>query len=53
VVIDDFDIGWSFLFPFKADPELVVNPNAVLAGAFTLEGLQSIAAKGGEVPLSD
>lgn len=42
-------LGCSFLFPFKADPELIVNPAAVLAGSFTLEGLQPIAAKDGDV----
>jgi hypothetical protein len=49
VVVDDFDIGWSFLFPFKADSELVVDTDAELAGTFTLESLQSIAPKGGKV----
>jgi hypothetical protein len=49
VVVDNFDIGWSFLFPFKADSELVVDPDTKLAGTLTLESLQPIAAKGGEV----
>jgi hypothetical protein len=49
VVVDDFDIGWSFLFPLKTDSELVVDPDAVLAGTFTLESFQSIATKGSQV----
>ena len=43
------NIEWSLLFPFKADSELVVDQDAVLAGTFTLESLQAIAVKGGDV----
>jgi hypothetical protein len=50
MVVDDFDIGWSFLFPFEADSELVVDPDAVLTGTLAFERLQSIAAKGGKIP---
>src|SRR5438309_2084597 len=30
VIVRDFDIGWSFLFPGEANPILIIDANAVL-----------------------
>jgi hypothetical protein len=49
VVVDDFDIVWSFLFPFEADSELVIDPDAVLTCPIARERLQAITAKCGEI----
>jgi hypothetical protein len=40
VVVDDLDIVRVSVPPFKADPELVVDPDAVLAFPVTLECFQ-------------
>jgi hypothetical protein len=49
VVIDDFDIGWSFRFPFEADSKLVIDPNAELAFAAAAQRFQPVAAKRAQV----
>jgi hypothetical protein len=43
VVINDFDLLWPGFRPDKAEPELVVDADAVLAMAVPLERLQAIA----------
>jgi len=49
VAVDDFDIIWSFLFPFEADSELVVDAGAVLAWPIAGKCLQPITAKRGQI----
>jgi hypothetical protein len=39
VIIRDLDLGWSGFRPAKADAELVVHPNAELAGPVAFQGL--------------
>jgi hypothetical protein len=43
VVVNDFDVLWPCFCPDKAEPELVVDADAVLAMAVPLERLQAIA----------
>ena len=43
VIIDDFDIVSVVVAPYEADPPLRVDPDAVLAGAITAQGLEAIA----------
>jgi hypothetical protein len=43
VVINDFDPLWPGVRPDKAEPELVVDADAVLAMAVSAERLQAIA----------
>jgi hypothetical protein len=43
VVVDNFDIMCLPRSPPKADPPLVIDTNAVLAGSVALERLQAIA----------
>jgi hypothetical protein len=47
VVVHDFDIFGAAGRPAEAHPELIVDPDAVLPGAVTLEGLW----RAGPVPL--
>jgi hypothetical protein len=49
VVIDDFDIGRSFRFPFEADSKLVIDANTELALAAAAQRFQPIAAKRSQV----
>jgi hypothetical protein len=43
VVVNDFDLLWPGFRPDKAEPELVVDADAVLAMAVSPKGLQAIA----------
>ena len=43
MVINDFDLLWPGFHPDKAEPELVIDADAVLAMAVPLERLQAIA----------
>jgi hypothetical protein len=43
MVVDDCDIMGRSLAPPEADPPLLVDPNAVLPAALTLESLKPIA----------
>jgi hypothetical protein len=45
MIIGDFNLECIAVTPYEADPELVVDPNAVLSGAVTLERFQAIAGK--------
>jgi hypothetical protein len=49
VVIDDLDIGRIAIPPAEADPPLVVDPDAVLTLAVSVESLQSIPRRNAEV----
>jgi hypothetical protein len=51
VVIDNFDVdraGRAF-GPLKADPPLVIDPDAVLALSIALQSFQPVAGQGGEI----
>jgi len=43
VIVNDFDILWPGFRPVKAEPELVVDADAVLAMAVSPERLQAVA----------
>jgi hypothetical protein len=45
MVISDFNLPGIAIAPYKADPVLVIDPNAILSGAITFERFQSIAWK--------
>jgi hypothetical protein len=45
VIIHDFNLRRSFLGPHKANPELVVDPDAVLAGAIARQGFEPVAGR--------
>ena len=45
MVVNDFDIFRTNLGPAEANPELLVNSNAVLALAITMQWLQHIAGR--------
>jgi hypothetical protein len=49
VVIDERDVKRVTILPTKADPPLIVNANAMLAGAITFELLQSITGRNAKV----
>jgi hypothetical protein len=51
MVIDNFDIDRArrVVGPFKADPPLVIDPDAVLALPIALQCFQPIAGQGGEI----
>ena len=39
VVVHDLNLGWTELCPDKAHPVLIVDPNAILPAAITLQSL--------------
>ena len=45
MVVDDFDLMRVAVAPHETDPELVVDPNAVLPGAVTLKSFQLVAGQ--------
>jgi hypothetical protein len=45
VIIDDFNVMGVTFRPGKADPVLMVDPDAVLPGAVSFEGLQVISGQ--------
>src|SRR5438552_1989796 len=45
VIIDNLHVCWAFARPTKTDAKLIVNPNAVLTSAITLQRLQAIARR--------
>jgi hypothetical protein len=49
VVVGDFDIVGVAAIPAKTDTVLVVDPNAMLAGAVTLEGFEAVAGRQAQV----
>ena len=51
MVIDNFDIDWAgrAVRPFKANPPLVIDTDAVLALPVALECFQPVAGQGGEI----
>lgn len=49
MVVDDLDVSRSQIRPDKADPVLIVDPNAVLARAALLECLQTVGGRHAEI----
>jgi len=49
VIVDDLDVVGVPVLPAEADPPLIVDANAVLTGAVTLELLQSVARRDAEI----
>src|SRR5690606_26681648 len=49
VVVNDLHLLWSSVGPHEADPPLVVDPDAVLAGPVTLESLKPAAGRNAEI----
>ena len=45
MVINDFNIVWSILFPAKTDSPLRIDPDAMLTGSVSSHHLQPIAAQ--------
>jgi hypothetical protein len=45
MIIGDFDLECIAVMPYEADPELIVDPDAVLSSAVTLERFQAIAGE--------
>ena len=45
VVVDDFDIVCSLLFPLETNSELVVDPDTMLPGPIARKSLQTITPK--------
>lgn len=45
MIIGDFNLECIAVTPYEADPELVIDPDAVLSGAVTLERFQAIAGE--------
>jgi hypothetical protein len=45
MVVDDFDMAWSSFLPDEADAPLVVDQDAVLAGAVAFQRFQPIAGR--------
>ena len=45
MIVDDLDTVCTVLMPHKADPPLIVDPNAVLSLPPSLERLQAIAGR--------
>ena len=43
MVVDDFDVPRRAIAPFEAYPPLIVDPNAVLTGTPSFQGLEPIA----------
>ncbi len=42
MIIDDFNISDIVLVPLKTDSPLIIDPNAVLPGAFPFEPFQTV-----------
>lgn len=49
MVVDDFDIGWSFLSPFEADSVLIVDAYAVLSFTRTLERFEAVPSDDADI----
>ncbi len=49
MVIDDLDVLGARIGPAKADPELVVDPDAVLSCPVALEGFQMVSGRNAQV----
>ena len=45
VVIDDFHVFWTCLFPYEANPILVVNANTVLPNPVTYKRFKSVSRR--------
>jgi hypothetical protein len=49
VIIDDLNLFYASLFPTEADSILIVDPNTVLALSSSLQGLQAIPWRDGQI----
>jgi hypothetical protein len=49
VIVRDLDIKSVAIFPYEANPELIINPNAELAFAICLQSLQTVAGRNSKV----
>ncbi|ODM75695.1 hypothetical protein A6X20_31755 [Bradyrhizobium elkanii] len=49
VVVDELDLFWTFLSPRKADAELIVHADGMLAPTVALQGFEPIAGRGQQV----
>jgi hypothetical protein len=51
VVADNFNVGWSraVIRPFKTNPPLIVDADAVLSFPITGQGLKTIAGQSAEI----
>ena len=49
MVVGDYDVGWFTLVPAEADPPLLVDPDAELAGEISFEGFEAITRWGSQV----
>jgi len=51
VIVDDFDVqrSWGALRSFEADPPLIIDPDAPLPLAVSLQGFQPITGKPSEI----
>jgi len=50
VVIDNFDLGRTFPRPDKAQPELVIDADAVLAAPVPMQRFQSVRWRQTQIP---
>jgi len=50
VVVHDLNFECVTVFPLEANPPLLVDPDAVLPSAITLEGLELIRGRNHEIP---
>lgn len=49
MVVHDFDVNRASAGPFEADPPLVVDADAVLAGSGALEGFEPVAGRDSQI----
>jgi hypothetical protein len=49
VVVNDFDVDWSFVRPAKHDAPLIVDANAATAFAISGQMLETVGRPGGKV----
>jgi hypothetical protein len=45
MIVNDLDINWALCSPAKADPVLVIDPNAVLTGPIPTKCLEPITRR--------
>jgi len=50
VIVNDFHFGRPFSSPDKADTPLVIDANAVLTLAITLQGFEPVAGRYAQIP---
>jgi len=50
VIIEDLDMIWTSLCPYKTNPPLLIDPNTVLSHPITLKSFKTIVWRYGEIP---